>query len=107
MGRHPYIEAQSDSTSRQCGDGCNAAQDAAHVHSRAESHAIPGARPVTDTCPNSYVDAESVPDTGTNGNADSHGYASPYCNADSATHADGYSVASRSCRLLYGRAICR
>ena len=99
-GRRPYIEAQSDATSREYADGCNAA----HIHSRVESNAIPGARPVSYTRANSYVDSPSVPDTGTNGSAESHGHANPYsdADADSAAHAEGYSVASRSCRLRQG-----
>ena len=31
---------------------------------------------------NSYVDSPSVPDTGTNGSAESHGHANPYSDAD-------------------------
>ena len=88
-GRRPYIEAQSDSTSREDADGCNAARSAGHDHSRVGSHAITGARPVSDTRAHSYVDAPSVPNT--NGSAESHGYANPYSDADSAAHTGGYS----------------
>ncbi len=49
----------------------------------------PAPDPSPYTRANSYVDSPSVPDTGTNGCAESHGYASPYGNADSATPADG------------------
>ena len=91
-GRDPYSDAQPDSTSRQYADGCgcNSSHRAARVRSSAESHAITDAGPVTDTCPNSCVDAPPVTDTVTDGYAESHGYASPYSDADSATHADGY-----------------
>ena len=87
-GRRPYIEAQSDATSREYADGCNAA----HIHSRVESNAISGARPVSYTRANSYVDSPSVPDTGTNGCAESHGHANPYGHTDSDTDTGGYSA---------------
>ena len=66
-GRRPYIDARTDATSRQYADGCNAA----HIHSRVESNAIPGARPVSYTRANSYVDSPSVPDSHADGHSGS------------------------------------